>query len=235
MFGDVAIAMQLFPERSMADAIALAGKLDRMGVESLVSRHPSGVEAVLAPVQPGIAETISAEVVTELLTVARGMYDVVVVDTPPSFTDHVLAAFDQTEAFLLLCTLDVPSIKNLKLTIEMMELLRYSRERWHLVVNRADSRVGLTVADVEKMVGLRSVVQIPSDRLVPASLNRGVSIVTEHPKHAVSAAIRKLGEMVTVPAPIGQPAPDDVPITEPKSHGRSRRSSLLRKASGGSA
>ena len=204
MFGDVAIALQLYPQRSVADAADL-DKLDAMGLESIVTRHSSGVEAVLAPVEPGTAENVSSEVVGDLVQLARTLYDVVVVDTPPSFTDHVLAAFDHTDAFLLLCALDVPSIKNLKLTMEMMELLRYPKERWHLVVNRADSRVGLTVADVEKAVGLKADVQIPSDRAVPASLNRGVPIVTEHPRHPVSLAIRKLAE-VALQQSLAQPS-----------------------------
>jgi pilus assembly protein CpaE len=227
MFGDVAIALQLPPDRSIADAVALAGKLDKLGLESLVTRHPSGVEAVLAPVQPGSADTVSADVVAELITVARAMYDVVVIDTPPAFTDHVLAAFDQTDEFLLLCALDVPSIKNLKLTLETMELLRYARERWHLVVNRADSHVGLSVSDVEKMVGLRSLANIPSDRMVPASLNRGVAIVAEHPKHAVSTTIRRLAADVLQSAPRATPAK----APEPSRHAareKSRRPVLRR-------
>jgi pilus assembly protein CpaE len=230
MFGDVAIALQLVPDRSLADAVALAGKLDQLGVESLVTKHSSGAEAVLAPVSPGTADTVSADVVSELLTVARKMYDVVVVDTPPAFTDHVLAAFDQTDAFLLLCALDVPSIKNLKLTVETMELLRYPRDRWHLVVNRADSRVGLSVSDVERAVGLKSMAEIPSDRAVPASLNRGVPIVTEHPKHAVSTAIRRMATSVLQPAP-----PESVPPepTETGKHARVERTKLAMLRRGG--
>lgn len=227
MFGDVAIALQLVPERSIGDAVALAGKLDQLGVESLVTRHGSGVEAVLAPVQPGTADAVSSDAISELISVARTMYDVIVVDTPPAFTDHVLAAFDHTDAFLLLCALDVPSIKNLKLTLETMELLRYPRERWHLAVNRADSRVGLSVADVEKTVGLSSVAQIPSDRIVPAALNRGVPIVTEHPKHAVSHAIRKLALAVLEDSHVTPTA-----ASEPGHHARRDRSrlSVLRRS-----
>ena len=227
MFGDVAIALQLRAERSIADAVALAGKLDRLGVESLVTRHSSGVDTVLAPVKPGTADSVSADVVSELIGIARTMYDAVVIDTPPAFTDHVLAGFDQTDSFLLLCALDVPSIKNLKLTLETMELLRYPRDRWRLAVNRADSRVGLSVADVEKTVGLRSVAQIPSDRAVPASLNRGVPIVTEHPKHPVSLAIRTLASAAVQTAPItGQAAEADSPRHV---HKEKSRLSVLRR------
>jgi pilus assembly protein CpaE len=140
------------------------------------------------------------------------LYDVVVVDTPAAFSDQALAAFDATDDFLLVATLDVPAIKNLKLTLEMLQLLGYPRDRWHVVLNRADAKVGLSVDDVQKMLNLPIAAQIPSSRAVPSSINRGVPLVYDAPGHGVSEAIRRLAKHLE-------------PTPEPSSPGRRARKS----------
>ena len=149
--------------------MALSGRLDETGIASLVTRHESGVDVLLAPSEPGTSEQVSSAVVGEVLQLLKRMYDAVVVDTPPAFSDQVLTAFDQTDDFLLLTTLDIAALKNLKLTLEMLDLLHYPRERWHVVVNRADARVGLSVADVHKTLGVPIAAEIPSTRAIPAA------------------------------------------------------------------
>lgn len=191
-FGDVAIALQLFPARGIADLTARAGRIDRTSVTSVVTHHSSNLDTILAPVQPGVAETVTTQLVTELLQVLKHMYDVVVVDTPPAFTDQVLAAFDASDHMVLLTTLDIPALKNLKLALETLDLLSYSRERYHVVLNRADAKVGLAVEDVHKTLGLPISAQLPSSRAVPAAINRGTAIVQDAPGHPVSTAVHRL-------------------------------------------
>jgi pilus assembly protein CpaE len=193
-FGDVAIVLQLFPERGMADVATMVNGVDRTAVGSITTSHSERLDTVLAPVEPGLAETVTADMVSELLQVLKHTYDVVVVDTPPAFTDHVLAAFDASDQLALVTTLDIPALKNLKLTLETLDLLGYARERWTVVLNRADSKVGLAVEDVEKTLGMSIAAQIPSSRAVPAAINRGVTIVHDAPGHPVSIALRKLAE-----------------------------------------
>lgn len=200
-FGDVAIALQMQPAHTIADAVPKAGSLDDHGVAGLLTRHSPGFSTLAAPLEPSAADTISASLVAELLTILRRMFDVVIIDTPAGFTDHVLAAFDMTDVFLLLATLDVPALKNLKLTLETLDLLNYPREHWRVVLNRADSKVGLHVPDVERTLRTKISVQIPSSRAVPASINRGVPLVLEEPSHPVSAVIKQLAERLAATAP----------------------------------
>ncbi len=199
-FGDVAIALQLFPAHTIADAVPLAENLDIQGVSSLLTPHSPGLTTLVAPIEPGTAEAIPASLVTTILEVLKRNFDFVVVDTPPAFDDHVLAAFDQSDMVALLATLDIPALKNLKLTLETLDLLNYPRERWRLVLNRADSKVGLALSEVEKTLKAPIIAQIPSSRDVPASINRGVPIVLDDPKHPVSQAIRAFAERYVVPA-----------------------------------
>jgi pilus assembly protein CpaE len=96
---------------------------------------------------------------------------------------------------VLLATLDVPAVKNLKLTLETLTLLGYPRDKWRIALNRADSKVGLSPADVEKTLKAQIAVQIPSSRDVSASVNRGVPLVLDDPNHPVSVAIRDFAKV----------------------------------------
>lgn len=193
-FGDVAIALQLVPARTTIDAVAMSGSIDDVGAQSLVTPHSPGLDAICAPLEPGEAERIPASTVQELLRVLKRMYDYVVVDTPPAFTEHVLASFDVSDVYILLATLDIPALKNLRLTLDMLEVLGYPRDSWQVVLNRSDSRVGLSVDDVVRTLKVPLATQIPSSRAVSASINKGVPIVLDEPRHPVSAAITQLAD-----------------------------------------
>lgn len=213
-FGDVAITLQLMPSRTVVDAVAMVGHIDEQGVSSIVTPYAPGLDTICAPVEPGDAERVPAAVVTELITVLRTMYDHVIIDTPPAFTEHVLAAFDLADRYVLLATLDIPALKNLRLTLDMLDLLGYPRESCHVVLNRSDAQVGLTVADVENSLRTPISALVPSSRAVPASVNRGVPIVTDDPGHPVSASLRAFADRL-------RPA-DVAPVATPQRRARPR-------------
>jgi len=223
-FGDVAIVLQLFPAHTLADAVPLLETLDLPAVLALLTPHSAGLSALVAPVEPGSAETVPASLITTILQLLREQFAYVVVDTPPAFTDHVLAAFDQSDLIALLATLDIPALKNLKLTLETLDLLNYPRERLRVVLNRADSKVGLALSEVEKTLRVPIALHIPSSRAVPASINRGVPIMLDDPGHPVSAAIRQFGEEHVVP--LARATAEPIPLNM-----RDDRRGLLRRKS----
>jgi len=190
-FGDVAISLQLDPARTVVDALPMAGHLDVTGTASLLTRYRPGLEMLLAPVTPGDAEKIPPALTGELLTVLRGMFDYVVVDTPAHFSEHVLTAMDASAHHVLLTTPDVPALKNLRVTLDMLDLLSYPRQIRSVVVNRSDSKVGLGLDDVERVVRCPIGAQVPSSRAVPISINKGVPITVDAPAHPVSQAISR--------------------------------------------
>jgi pilus assembly protein CpaE len=124
----------------------------------------------------------------------------VVVDTPSQFTDHVLAAMDLADVHVLLATPEVPALKSLRVTLDMMDLLKLPPERRVVVLNRSDSRVGLAASDVERVLKIVAGAAIPSSRDVPITINRGIPIVRHKPKHPVSRALRALAKGSVVPA-----------------------------------
>ncbi len=195
-FGDVAISLQLLPTSSVHDAVVMSGHLDEQGLKSLVTHHgASGLDVVAAPPDPSDADRIPVNVVTELIRVARGYYDYIIVDTPPSFTEGVLAACDVSNLLVLIATLDIPAVKNLRIALDTLDMLGNPRDSRVIVLNRADAKVGLRAEDVVSAIKQPIAVSIPNSTNVPASINRGVAIVLDEPKHPVSVAIRELGDV----------------------------------------
>jgi pilus assembly protein CpaE len=193
-FGDVAIMLKLSPERSIAGGIAMAGRLDEPGLRSVVTQFRPGIDALLAPANPAQSEHVRRELVVEILDVARPLYDFIVVDTPALVTDQVLAALDMSDWLVPIVTPDLPTLKSVRLTVEMFDMLDYPKDRRLLVFNRSNTQVGLTDTDVSDAIGMPFAVHVPSSRDVPVSVNRGEPLLTTSPLHPVSRAIRELAD-----------------------------------------
>jgi pilus assembly protein CpaE len=199
-FGDVAISVQLNPARTIVDALPMAGHLDNTGAASLLTSYRQDLDMLLAPITPGDAEKIPPPLVGELLGILRSIYDYVVVDTPAQFSEHVLTAMDASAHLVLLTTPDVPALKNLRITLDMLDLLSYPREIRSIVLNRADSKVGLSLDDVDRVVRWPIAAHIPSSRDVPISINKGMPLAVTNPGHPVSQAIAGFAQQRLVPA-----------------------------------
>jgi pilus assembly protein CpaE len=204
-FGDVAIMLQLVPERSIADAVGLGDQLDETAVRALITPYAPGLDTMLAPAGPAEAERVTQGLVADVLRLARGMFDFLVIDTPPQFTDHVMTALDASHVHVLLTTPDIPALKNLRITLDTFDLLDLPKENRVVVLNRSDAKVGLTASDIERVIRVPIMAHVPSSRDVPVSINRGVPIMVDNPQHPVSKAIRDfaLGRL-TGPS-IGEP------------------------------
>ncbi|WP_433201909.1 AAA family ATPase [Dactylosporangium sp. CS-047395] len=193
-FGDVAIMLKLAPARGIADAVPMAGRLDEPGLRSLITHYLPGCDTLLAPGNPAAADQVSRDLVTELLTTARPLYDFIVIDTSSAVTEQVLAALDRSDWYILVVTPDLPTLKSVRLTVEMFDLLNYPPEQRLILFNRADSQVGLSIEDVEEAVGAPLSTHMPSSRDVPTSVNRGTPLILEAPTHPVSRAVRGLAD-----------------------------------------
>ncbi len=194
-FGDVAISVQLDPAKTIVDALPMAGHLDETGTSSLLTRYQPNLEMLLAPTTPGDAEKIPPSLVGELLGVLRTIFDYVVVDTPAQFSEHVLTAMDNSAHHALLTTPDVPALKNLRITLDMLDLLSYPRQIRSVVLNRSDSKVGLSLEDVERVVRWPIAAHIPSSRDVPISINKGTPLTVANPGHPASQAIARFAQL----------------------------------------
>ncbi|MEY3029003.1 MAG: hypothetical protein RL198_400 [Actinomycetota bacterium] len=194
-FGDVAVALQLPQNRSISDAIG-KGKLDARDFEALMLPRTPSFHVLAAPPNPADVELISIELVENLIQLARENYDVVIVDSPPAFTEVILRVFDLADLFLILTTPDVPAVKNLKVAISTLDALGLPRERRLTVVNRANATAGLSQRDIEKLIGADIDFKIPESRQVAASTNLGKTVIAEGRANRAARAFRKLSEVV---------------------------------------
>jgi pilus assembly protein CpaE len=200
-FGDVAITLQLVPARTIADAVPIQHDLDFELLEPLLTKHRDGIKTLVAPVQPDAKDSIPPALVARILTLLKHNFDYVVVDTSPAFDEHVLQAFDETDDLLLVATLDVPTLKNVKIAAETLDLLNFPKSRRRLVLNRADDKVGLSPDKVESTLDMKIQASIPTSPEVANATNTGEPIVSSHPKHPVSQAMQHLARSLSaVPA-----------------------------------
>ncbi|HZM75928.1 MAG TPA: P-loop NTPase [Candidatus Limnocylindrales bacterium] len=191
-FGDVAILLQLAPERTIADAIGVADRIDETGFRTLLTRYRPGLEVLLAPIKPAASEEIGPDLISELLHLSRADFDYIVVDTASALSGQMLAALDATHHYVLIATPELPSLKNLRVTMDTFDLLDYRRDARTVVLNRADSKVGLSLPDIQRALRVPINAYIPSSRDVPLSANKGVPLAVSHPGHPVSVAVNEL-------------------------------------------
>lgn len=203
-FGDVAVLLNLNPKaKSIADLVPeLEGGGDPESLDTFTVSHSTGLRVLLAPPSPEMAELVTATAVRRVLDALRARHELVVVDCPPAFNETTLAILDAADTILAVLTLEITSIKNIRLFLEVAEQLGYERERLVLVLNRADSTLGIRVSDVEHSIGRRIDHSIVSDgRTVVYALNRGVPFVAASRETQVAQDVIRLARAVAgVPA-----------------------------------
>jgi pilus assembly protein CpaE len=194
-FGDVGLALGLAPEKTVYDLAKSGGSLDGDKLDAYLVKHSSGVGVLMAPTRPDHAGVVTTEFLRDVYATLRATHDYVIVDTPPGFTPEVIASIDSSSHICMVGMLDSLSLKNTKLGLETLELMGYESGRTRLVLNRADSRVGITREDVVAIIGRTPDVFIPSDRDVPRSINEGTPIVVAKDKSDAAKAFRALAEL----------------------------------------
>ncbi|MDP8931935.1 MAG: P-loop NTPase [Actinomycetota bacterium] len=196
--GDLAIMLQVLPAWTIYDASESQDRLDAEALSGYLTPHQSGVRLLAAPTDPSLADAITPQAVHRILGILRQGFRYVVVDGPGLFTDQVLTALDESDVCVLVTSMDVPSIKNLKLALQTLEKLGLPRDRLRLLLNRADSNVGLRVSEVIKAIGTDIDVFVPSSRDVPLSINHGVPLALEKRKSPVVQPLAKLADSLRV-------------------------------------
>jgi pilus assembly protein CpaE len=194
-FGDVGLALGLRPDKTIYDLARSGGSLDEDKLDAYLVRHPSGLRVLLAPTRPDQASAVTVDFLRDVFTTIRSMSDYVIVDTPPGFTPEVIAAIDASSDVCIVGMLDSLSLKNTKLGLETLELMGYDPDRIRLLLNRADSRVGISQDEVAAIVGRVPDVLVPSDRDIPRMLNEGMPIVSAKSDSEAAQAFRSLGNL----------------------------------------
>jgi pilus assembly protein CpaE len=214
-FGDVGVLLNLNPRnKSIAELVPeLEAGGDPDSLDTFVITHSTGVRVLLAPPSPEMAELVTPAAIRRVLEVLRAKSDLVVVDCAAAFSDSTLAILDVADVILTVLTLEITSIKNMRLFLEVTEQLGYPPEKMELVLNRADSALGIRVADVEHSIGRKVDHTVVSDgRCVVYALNRGVPFFVSNREAQVSQDILRLarallGASESAPVVARKPAP----------------------------
>ncbi len=201
-FGDAAIALGVEPEKTIYDLVVAPGELDSEKLAGYVCKHRSGLDILAAPLRPEDAELVIESKVIALLEVARSSYDAIVVDTSPFFHGPMLATLDRTDELLVLCGLDVPTLKNVRLALQTLEMLSFPASRIRYVMNRTNANVGLSTREVEAGLKVKIGFELPTDRAVQVSVNRGEAVVLSEPRSDFSKGIAAIAKQVAPAAPV---------------------------------
>jgi len=213
-FGDVGVLLNLNPRsKSIADLVPeLESGGEPESLDTFLIAHSSGVRVLLAPPSPEMAELVTASAVRQVLDVLRRRAGLVIVDCASSFSDATLAVLDVADVIVTVLTLEITSIKNMRLFLEVADQLGYPPEKMELLLNRADSALGIRVADVEHSIGRKVDHTIVSDgRSVVYALNRGVPFLVSNREAQVSQDILRLARALrgapgSAPAEARKPA-----------------------------
>jgi pilus assembly protein CpaE len=204
-FGDAAIMLGIEPTKTIYDLVVAPGELDPEKLAGYVSKHPCGLDVLAAPLRPEDAELVVESKVTALIEVARASYDAIVVDTSPFFHGPMLATLDRTDQLIVLCGLDVPTLKNVRLALQTLELLSFPSSRIHYVMNRASANVGLKTREVEDGLKVKVGHELPLDRNVQVCVNRGEPAVLADPRSDFSRGVAAIAKQIAPKTAAAEP------------------------------
>lgn len=196
-FGDVAVMMKLAPRHTIVDAVANIDRLDVQLLKSLLVRHDrTGVLVLPSPLEPGFADQVSGADMSKIIDMLATFAGHVVIDTPSHFNEVNLAILEKSDDIVLVAGMDIPAIKNVKIGLQVLRLLDMPVSRVKLLLNRANAKVKLDIGEVEKTLQIKADVLLPSDILIPQSVNKGNPVVLDAPKSAVTKSLEQLAEIV---------------------------------------
>lgn len=201
-FGDVCISLQVEPQHTIVDAARDIEKLDEAMLDSLLATHTSGMRVLSAPLEPSLADEVSTQVVVRTLGMLKRMFDYVIIDTAPFLDEPVLSILERSDVVLLVVDMDLPAVKNAKLALDTLKLIKFPFEKMKLVLNRVNSKARLDIGELERSLGLEVQAAISSDKLVPRAVNEGDPVVSLYPRSRVAKDLRGVAALVMDGEPV---------------------------------
>lgn len=195
-FGDVCICLQIEPKHTIVDVARDIDKLDEDLLRSLLADHDSGLKVLSAPLEPSLADEISTQVIIKTIGMLKRMFDYIVIDTAPFLDEPVLSILERSDTVLLVVDMDLPSVKNAKLALDTLRLIKFPFEKIKLVLNRVNSKARLDIDELQRSLGLDVEAAVSSDKLVPRAVNEGVPVVALYPRSRVARDLRAVTALV---------------------------------------
>ncbi len=212
-FGEVAISLHLRPKRTISELV----QEEDLGtaLSDYVVDHGAGYQVLCAPRDPIAGDKVGPRETTAVLEAARTQYDYIVVDTPPSINETCLAAFDQSQSLVIMATMDLPSLKNLRVFLETLKKLNLPADQVSLVVNKAESGTGIDLKEVEPLYPQGFSAVLPYAKQVSWSINMGMPVLVADPNADISRKLAE-GAVKLVPPVPGKQIPWMAPAAAPR-------------------
>ena len=197
-FGDVAVFINEQGKNTIIDLAPRSDELDPEIVEEVMLKHAaSGLHVLAAPSRPEYADKVSSAQFSKVLEYLRQMYAYVVVDTAALLTDVTLAAIDVSDLIVLVTTQDIPSIKNCRLFLDLLQTLGIERDRVLFIMNRYDKRINITPDRVTENLKQEVVLVVPFDeQTATKAVNRGIPFVLDSKNQPAARGVFSLAESV---------------------------------------
>lgn len=225
-FGDVGVLLNLNNERSIVELCEHIDEIDAQYLSDVMATHASGIKALLAPPSPEMADLVTADHLKRILALLRNEFDYVLIDTATSFGEITLTLLDLADNVLLVTTTEIPAIKNARLFFEISNQLKYDEEKVLLILNKYDSRGGITATAIQDSIKHPVVATVSrDDRTVNAAMNQGLPFVVSQPRSQVSLDLFGLAR--TLAASEAQESPVPPPVRRPEP--AAKKQSLFRK------
>lgn len=209
-FGDVCLVLQLEPKFTIVNAAHDLRDLDESMLDSLLTKHSSGMRVLAAPLEPAFADEISTAAITEIVEKLRSMFKYVVIDTASMLDELLLSLLERADKVLFIVDMDLPSVKNAKLALETLRLLKFPASKIQIVLNRSNAKARLDEKEIERSLKMKIMATVPSDGIVPASVNEGRPVVESTPKSKVAKGFESVAKLVAG----GKPAPSSETSTD---------------------
>lgn len=199
-FGDCAVMLNLTPTKTIAGLvkeISEQGKLEESLLESYLIKHnDTGLKLLAAPLKPEQAELVNGAHIEEIINVLKSSYNFIIIDSPKHLNDSLLAALNLSDLILFVFTLDLPAVKNARLGLDIIDSLGF-KDKVSLVINRTETRMGITPSEVEEALNYPILGQIPSDgRKIIPSINEGTPFVLGYEKEKVTQRVEELARKI---------------------------------------
>lgn len=196
-FGDMHLFLNMKPSHTIIDFVEHSAAADAGFVRRIMPRHETGLRILARPARPELAELITSDHIRRLLGLLTQAYDFVIVDAAVSYDERMLVFLDNAHLIFLVVTPEVGPIHNANLFLGLAQALGYEREKIQLVLNRHDSQVGISAADVERSLNHPIAFKVASGgRLVVTSVNMGTPFVLSHASAEVSRDIQQMVNFV---------------------------------------
>ncbi|MBF0499522.1 MAG: response regulator [Candidatus Riflebacteria bacterium] len=192
-FGDVAITLNLKPSRSIFNVVDKEEQVTAANIEKNLTQHPSGLDLLLAPLEPAYAEAIKPAHIKSILELMIPAYQYIIIDTAPKIAEIELALLDHTDILFLLATLEISSLKNTKMCLKTFNDIKFDTSKIKLVLNKDIPNVGIGPADIEAGLAIPMFAVVPMDSgTAQKALNTGEPFVVKFPESSLAQSIEEI-------------------------------------------